>query len=219
MTKKRRNNNQESKKEGQVGGKVRPIAPPSPSELDLEIPDGWLEIGTIVAPQGLDGELRVNSSTDFPERFEVPGMRWLLCPGMKEPREIELLSGRFLEGKRNLYIVELEGVEDRDEAEGLRGCKLLVRESDRPQELGEDEYHIMDLVGLKVFLQESGELVGTVVDLMSAGHDLLEVKPHSSNKREKTILIPFVREIVPVVDLEAGKVEITPPDGLLEINS
>ena len=193
--------------------------------------DGWLEIGKIVAPQGMKGELRVYPSTDFPERFEVAGVRWLLRPNATEPEEVELIKGRFLEGK-NLYVIQLGGVKYRDEAEELRGCKLLVPESDRPQ-LGEDEYHLMDLVGLPVFMQEDGKFIGTVVDLINAGNDLLEVRLGKKDKLEgeegdegveskiqnsKNVLIPFVKEIVPVVDLEAGRIEITPPIGLLEIN-
>jgi 16S rRNA processing protein RimM len=183
--------------------------------------DGWLEIGTIVAPQGLHGEVRVYPDSDFPERFEVPGRRWLLGSEEAEPQVVELLSGRYVEGK-NLYVIKLAGVDNRNQAEELRGCKLLVPESDRPQ-LGEDEYHVLDLIGLQVFMQESGELVGTVVDVISAGNDLLEVKLNqqqtTNNKQQKTVLIPFVKAIAPVVDLEAGRIEITPPPGLLEINN
>lgn len=192
---------------------------------------GWLEIGKIVAPQGMKGELRVYPSTDFPERFEVAGLRWLLRPNATEPEEVELVKGRFLEGK-NLYVIQLAGVKYRDEAEDLRGCKLLVPENDRP-ELGEDEYHLMDLVGLPVFMQDDGKFIGTVVDLINAGNDLLEVrleegedketrgqgdKENSKTQNPKNVLIPFVKAIVPVVDLEAGRIEITPPDGLLNIN-
>ncbi|GAB1538416.1 ribosome maturation factor RimM [Scytonema sp. NUACC21] len=203
-----------------------PSLPHSPSpSLPPSIPDGWIEIGMIVAPQGIGGEVRVLSSSDFPERFEVPGKRWLLRPNQMEPEAVELLRGRNLEGK-NLYAVKLSGVGDRTQAEELRGVKLLVPESDRPQ-LGEDEYHVLDLIGLSVFMQESGELIGTVVDLLSAGNDLLEVQLHSSqdkgqrtkDKGQKNVLIPFVKAIVPVVDLETGRIEITPPLGLLEINS
>jgi 16S rRNA processing protein RimM len=192
--------------------------------------DGWLEIGKIVAPQGMKGELRVYPDTDFPERFLVPGLRWLLRPNATEPEEVELITGRFIEGK-NLYVIQLADVKYRDQAEELRGCKLLVPQSDRPS-LGEDEYHLMDLVGLPVFMQDGGEFIGTVVDLINAGNDLLEVRleEEEGNKEmggqgdkeksnlPKNVLIPFVKPIVPVVDLEAGRIEITPPDGLLEIN-
>ncbi|MBD6618004.1 ribosome maturation factor RimM [Komarekiella sp. 'clone 1'] len=193
----------------------------------------WLEIGKIVAPQGLSGEVRVYPESDFPERFEVPGKRWLLRPGETKPQPIELLAGRYINGK-NLYVLKLAGVKNCDQAEMLRGCKLMVLASDRPQ-LGEDEYHVIDLIGLEVLMQTSGELVGTVVDIIPAGNDLLEVELHPSfahekeqttndkqqmtnDKKQKTVLIPFVKAIAPVVDLQAGRIEITPPPGLLEIN-
>jgi 16S rRNA processing protein RimM len=218
------------------------------SKIQNPKPDGWLEIGKIVAPQGLRGEIRVYPDTDFPERFEVPGTRWLLHPGEVEPQPIELLSGRYVDGK-NLYVIKIAGIENCNQVEELRGCKLLVPESDRP-ELGEDEYHVADLVGLQVFMQESGEFVGVVVDILTAGNDLLEVKlqreegdkrdkgdkgdrgdkgdkgdkgesiqnPKSKIQNPKTVLIPFVKAIAPVVDLESRRIEITPPAGLLEIN-
>lgn len=191
--------------------------------------DGWLEIGKIVAPQGLQGEMRVYPETDFPERFEVPGQRWLLRPGKSEPEPVELKKGRYLEGKK-LYVIKLAGIEYRDQVEELRGCKFLVPETDRPQ-LGEDEYHVMDLIGLSVFLQESGELIGKVIDVIPAGNDLLEVelqdsenkkpenkKPEKKKQDKQSVLIPFVRAIAPIVDLENSRIEITPPPGLLTIN-
>ncbi|BDA69589.1 16S rRNA-processing protein [Rivularia sp. IAM M-261] len=204
----------EKPKKKQVKQENQNKSSPLPS-LETYIPDGWLEIGTIVAAQGLDGEMRVYPDTDFPERFEIPGARWLLRPGTIVPEPIELLSGRYLEGK-NLYVIELKGVENRNQAEEMRGCKLLVTEDDRP-ELGEDEYHILDLVGLKIFM--SGEFIGTVTNLIAAGNDLLEVQLHNKGEdTKKTVLIPFVKEIVPLVDIENKRAEITPPEGLLELN-
>ncbi|MBD2450708.1 ribosome maturation factor RimM [Nostoc sp. FACHB-152] len=220
MTKKQKNSKAEAKS---------PLPTPNSQLPNL---DDWLTIGKIVAPQGLAGELRVYPETDFPERFEVPGTRWLLRPGQTEPQPIELLDGRYLDGK-NLYVITIAGVENRNQAEELRNCQLFVPASDRP-ELGEDEYHVVDLIGLAVFLQESGELLGNVVDVIPAGNDLLEVQLVTNDKEQmtkdidapvasrrvgqKTVLIPFVREIAPVVDLQARRIEITPPPGLLEIN-
>jgi len=196
------------------------------------IQEDWLEIGTIIAPQGLDGKVRVYPNSDFPERFAEPGQRWLLPPGETQPRPMQLLAGQYLEGK-GIYVIELAGVENRAQAEALRDCRLLVPASDRPA-LGEDEYHVLDLLGLPVFNQLSGEFLGTVVDVIPAGNDLLQVelihpptnersvtqKRKSSAKpsQPKTVLIPFVKEITPVVDLQQGRIEITPPPGLLEIN-
>ncbi len=204
--------------------------------------DDWLEIGTIVAPQGLKGELRVYPNSDFPERFEQPGQRWLQRPGESEPQPVQLLRGRFVPGKE-IYVVQLAGVETREQAEALRDSRLLVPESDRPK-LGEDEYHVMDLIDLEVFNQLTGEAIGVVVDVIPAGNDLLEVQLHQQPvpeaakpeaptptrttkirkakrqipKKPATILIPFVKAIAPVVDIQSGRIEITPPAGLLEVN-
>jgi 16S rRNA processing protein RimM len=201
----------------------------------------WLEVGKIVAPQGLKGELRVYPDSDFPERFIEPGTRWLQHPDTGEIETVELLDGRYVPGK-NVYVIQLAGVENRDRAEALRGSKLLVDKSDRPS-LEDDEYHVSDLVDLEVYHQQTGENIGVVIDILSAGNDLLEVQLHQQpaieekptrdlseisrkSKRRKlkikknkpfTVLIPFVKDIVPVVDLEAGRLEILPPPGLLEL--
>lgn len=204
--------------------------------------DDWLEIGTIVAPQGLKGEMRVYPNSDFPERFEQRGQRWLQRPDESTPQPIELLSGRFIPGK-GIYAVKLAGIETREQAEALRHSRLLVPESDRPK-LKEDEYHVLDLIDLQVFNQLTGEIVGVVVDVIPAGNHLLEVKLHEqpepappkpevapptrTSKQRKpkrqmppkpaTVLIPFVKAIAPIVDIPGGRIEITPPAGLLEVN-
>lgn len=204
--------------------------------------EDWIEVGTIVAPQGLRGELRVYPSSDFPERFTEPGPRWLQHPETASVESVQLLQGRYLDGK-NLYVITLQGVEDRNGAEALRGYKLIVPSCDRLP-LDEDEYHVNDLINLEVYNQLTGENLGIVTDLFWAGHDLLEVKLHQQpeniptstkdlseisrkSKRRRhqpkpqkpvTVLIPFVKEIVPVVDLNIGRLEILPPPGLLEVN-
>ena len=200
----------------------------------------WIEIGRIVAPQGLNGEVRVYPDSDFPERFLVPGTRWLQHPRTGEIEEVELVGGRYVPGK-DLYVLRLEGIKYRDEAEALRDYKLLVPTSDRP-ELEEDEFHVADLLNLEVYHQETGENIGIVTEVYYAGNDLIEVTLHkqpevkseptpdlsqisrrSKRKAKKpkiskpvTVLIPFVMEIVPIVDLENQRVEIVPPEGLLE---
>lgn len=241
--------------------------------------DDWLEIGLIVAPQGLKGEVRVYPNSDFPERFLEPGERWLLRPNGQEPESIQLEGGRFLEGK-GLYVVRLAGIRYRDQSEKLRGAKLLIPASDRPY-LEDDEYHVMDLLGVNVFHHHTGEQIGTVQDVIAAGNDLLEIAllqspeassdpddkddsdltdqtiassrqgndgvgavagsgtetgaatPHTSmrkkarrrmvknaKKKKKpkipTVLVPFVPEIVPIVDLEIGRITVDPPPGLLD---
>ena len=190
----------------------------------------WLEIGRIVAPQGLDGAVRVYPDSDFPERFLEPGDRWLLKPGQSQPEPVQLVSGRYLAGK-GLYVLKLAGVNHRDQAEALREAKLVVPAGDRLA-VEPDEFHVSDLVGLTVRLQATGAVIGTVIDVYAAGNDLLAIELYaqaestaaspaakSVKKGSLPILIPFVYAIVPVVDLAAGYVEITPPPGLLPIEA
>lgn len=200
----------------------------------------WIEIGTIVSPQGLKGEVKVKTDSDFPERFEQPGQRWLQLNENSQPQPIELLKGYPIPGK-DVYIVTLQGINDRTQAESLRGCKLLVTKSDRPL-LDEDEYHVNDLMNLEVINQLNGENIGVVINIFSVGNDLLEVKLHKQpemkeemqpdlskvnriskikkikikKQKEITVLIPFVKDIVPIVNLEKGIIEINPPEGLLD---
>lgn len=202
---------------------------------------GLLEVGTIVSPQGLKGELRVYPDSDFPERFTKAGTRWLEHPDTLAITTVELRGGRYLAGKK-LYVIKLAGIEDRNRAEEFRNYKLLVDKSDRPK-LDKDEYHVADLVDLEVYHQQTGENIGVVVDLYSAGNDLLEIKLHEQpetklkpdkdlsqvsrrSKRKKykpkpnkpvTIFVPFVKEIVPIVDISNRRIEISPPDGLIDL--
>jgi len=89
--------------------------------------------------------------------------------------------------------------------------------SDRPT-LEDGEYHVLDLLGLSVFDRQTGEYVGKVVDIIPSGNDLLEVEtPSEKQQKRKRVLIPFVEEIVPIVDLDNCRVEILPPAGLLEL--
>ncbi len=172
--------------------------------------DTWLIIGNIVAPQGLQGDVRVNPSSDFPERFVKPGKRWLQ-ENKETPQVIKLISGRQLPGK-NIFIVRFKGVNDRSQAESLVGKKLLVPSNDRPQ-LAPEEFHLLDLVGLKAKLEANGPAIGKVTNLTTAGNDLLEIELLEGRK----VLIPFVKQIVPEIQIHEGWLRITPPPGLLDL--
>jgi len=198
-----------------------------------DMPQDWLEIGRIVAPQGLDGSVRVYPDSDFPERFLEPGDRWLQHPRQPEPTQVRLLAGRYLSGK-GLYVLKFADCTTRAQAEALRDARLLVPVGDRLP-LEPEEFHVADLIGLEVRLKETGAAIGTVVDIYAAGNDLLAVQlatsataidpqaaAKESTSRRKALpkdmfLVPFVYAIVPVVNLREGYVEITPPAGLLPL--
>ncbi len=177
-------------------------------------PTDGLVIGKIVAAQGLRGEVRVQSLSDFPERFEQPGTRWLQHPGSAlEP--LSLQRGRPLPGK-NLYVVQFAEITTREMAEALRGALLLVSADQRPA-LAENEYMVRDLIGLKVIHQPTRQELGTVISIIPAGNDLLEIEGTNPATGElRRALIPFVEAIAPVVNLSAGQIEVLPPIGLID---
>ncbi|MBW4552346.1 MAG: ribosome maturation factor RimM [Aphanocapsa sp. GSE-SYN-MK-11-07L] len=176
--------------------------------------EDWLEIGTVVSAQGLKGEVRVYPDSDFPERFEIPGQRWLWHKGAEQPEARELVHGRYLSGK-GLYVLKFADVNTREQAEAMKGYRLVVSQADRLP-LAAGEFHLHDLIGLAVFQQVSQEQVGTVIGVATAGNDLLEVQLSPAQSK---VFIPLVREIVPTVDLANGRIEITPPAGLLPESS
>jgi len=183
-----------------------------------------IEIGTIVSAHGIKGEVKVYTDSDFPERFETPGKRLIKRPDRNTLDSLTIQRGYYLPGKK-LYVVRFEEITDRDQAEALRKSKLFVEKRDRPQ-LEENEYHVDDLINLIVINQETNEKMGQVLDIYPAGNDLLVVEletdflaqylPKQSPEKRK-VLIPFVTDIVPVVDLATGKLEVVLPAGLLEL--
>lgn len=173
--------------------------------------EDWLPVGTIVGVQGLQGDLKVNPASDFPERFTAPGPRWVRSTQTSEPMQVQLKRGRQLPG-RSLFIIRFEGVNDRNAAEALVGHELLVQADDRPQ-LKDGEFHLLDLVGLEARLAADAAPIGEVSNLISGGNDLLEIRTPDGRR----LLIPFVAAIVPEVHTVEGWLLLTPPPGLLEL--
>ena len=183
--------------------------------VPLVPPDGWMEIGSIVGAQGIKGEVKVYPNSDFPERFEQAGERWLWGDRDTEPRSIQLQKGYEIPG-RGLYVVQLAGIHDRTQAENLRGQMLILPITDRPR-LASAEYHSQDLIDLPVFHQVTGVQIGIVADIFTAGHEILVVNAPNGNDKTTEVMIPFVKEIVPVVDILNRRIEILPPPGLIEL--
>ena len=184
-------------------------------KVPLVPPDGWMEIGTIVGAQGIKGEVKVYPNSDFPERFERAGERWLWGERDLEPRSIRLERGYQIPGK-NIYVVRLAGICDRTQADNLRGQMLLLPITDRPR-LAPGEYHSQDLLGLPVFHQQTGVEIGSVIDIFTAAHEILVVSISDDEGKTAEALIPFVPEIVPIVDIVNSRIEVLPPPGLLEL--
>ena len=173
----------------------------------------WLVVGIITSSHGIKGELKVKSLSDFSERFTKSGKRWLQID-QEEPILHNLISGYKKPG-RDLFIIALDEIKDRDSAERLKNYKLLVKSNNIPK-LKEEEFHLNQLLNLTVKIEQDNKIkaIGEVIDLLNEHNNLLEIKIYENNKK---ILIPFVKEIIPIIDLKKNYILINPPKGLLEL--
>lgn len=171
-----------------------------------------LTIGRIVRPHGVRGEVIVESSTDEPEQRFAAGSVLDTDPATTGPLTIEV-ARRHPAAGQDRFIVGFAGVEDREAAERLRGIRLWVDSADLTEPEDPDEYHDFQLVGLTAVSPEGTEL-GAVVEIEHAPASDLLVLRRPDGRR---VLVPFVRAIVPEVDLEGGRVVLTPPGGLLDL--
>ena len=173
----------------------------------------WLVIGIITSSHGLEGKLNIKSLSDFKERFTQPGKRWIQ-KNDEEPIPYNLTSG-FQKPGKDSFIISLEGIKDRNEADNLKRHKLLVKSSDIPQ-LKENEFHLNQLLGLevKLYVDDEIKVIGKVVDLITENNNLIVVRLNQNNKN---VLIPFVKEIVTTINQKNNYLIIDPPKGLLEL--
>jgi 16S rRNA processing protein RimM len=113
--------------------------------------------------------------------------------------------------ERDEFLLALEGVVDRDEADALRGSRLAVERAELPP-LAECEVYVADLVGCQV-VDRDGRSLGVVVSTFPSGaHELLRVVGEDTD-----FLLPLVEPIVHEVDLEGRRIVCDPPPGLLEL--
>ena len=173
----------------------------------------WLIVGLITSCHGINGQVIVKSLSDFEERFLKPGIRWLQKEN-ESPTKIELTSGYKQPGK-DTYIIKFQGINTRNHAEQLKKSKLLV-ETDKLPKLNRDEFHLLELINLEVKTLENDELkiIGKVINLENEKNNLLVIELFNNHKK---VLIPFVKEIVPLIDIKNNFLIINPPKGLLEL--
>jgi 16S rRNA processing protein RimM len=172
-------------------------------------------VGRIGRPHGVHGELSVEPRTDEPERRFAPGAalgtqtpRGTAPNGTDRPPALTVRSTRWHQSR---LLVTFDEVADRTAAERLRGLVLVtdVDADERPED--PEEFYDHQLVGLAVVTSD-GRPVGEIGQVIhGAGQDLLAV--HTPDGRE--VLVPFVSQLVPVVDVPGGRVLVADQPGLL----
>lgn len=153
-----------------------------------------LQVGVITSTHGIRGEVKVFPTTDDPNRFRK--LKQVILDTGKEQLEMEIASVKFF---KNMVIVKFKGIDDINDVEKYRKAGIYVtRENAIP--LGENEYFIADLIGLRVISDEEEEL-GVIDDVLQTGaNDVYIVK----KEQTPDLLIPAIKDCIKRVDIEEG---------------
>ena len=163
--------------------------------------DDRVLVGQVGAAHGIRGEVRVKSFTDPVEA--------LADYGPLENSKGGRLTIERMRDQGTMLVVKFREIADRTAAEKLNGAELSVDRSALPEPEDEETFYHADLIGLAV-VDEADKRLGTIVAVPNFGAgDLLEVKPAEGT----SFYLPFTRACVPVVDVKAGRVVATPPEG------
>jgi 16S rRNA processing protein RimM len=169
-------------------------------------------VGRIGRPHGVGGDVVVGVRTDEPELRFAPGSRLDTDPVSVGP--LTVAGRRWHSGN---LLVRFEGIGDRTAAAELGGTWLMADSATFAALDDPDVFRDGDLVGLCVRTVD-GTVVGTVTDVLHHGQDILAIQPAAPpGARAGQILVPFVKPIVPEVDIPGGVLVIDPPEGLLNL--
>lgn len=160
-------------------------------------------IGKIVNAAGLKGEVKVYNYSDSKERFAELDNIYV------EEKNFSINKVRYM---KEMVILKLEGIDDRNAAESLKNKNLYINE-EMLRVLPEDTYYVKDLVGLRAVTPE-GELLGTVTDVIqNSSQDLYEIELES----KKRILVPAVEEFILDINTKDGTMMVKLIEGLLDL--
>ncbi|MEI6373961.1 MAG: ribosome maturation factor RimM [Actinomycetes bacterium] len=164
-------------------------------------------VGRLGRAHGIRGEVSVDVRTDEPDRRFAPGT--VLFTDSPTTTTVVVEWAKWHSGR---LLLHLEGVNDRTGAEALRGLLLEVDAVDAELPDGDDEYYDRHLVGLSVVMLD-GTPVGSVREVVHLPmQDMLVV----GRDEQTDLLVPFVSDFVPTVDVPGGTIVIDPPPGLID---
>ena len=175
-------------------------------------------VGEIVTFVGLKGALKVKPSSNNPSLFlDIENILIKLAkqggPGSGENFNNIKATIKGIKLVKNFLQMQLNEFNSRTDVEHLRGALIYTLKSEL-RDLAQNEWWVSDLIGLKVYTQ-GGKLIGTVCDVPGEHGEFLEIKK-SDNEHGETAIISFVKELFPVVDLPAQRIEVIDLPGLFE---
>ena len=165
-------------------------------------------------PHGIKGEVTVQLFTDSPEKRFAQGVQFEVNRDSKPSPRFAQLTVKASRWHKNILLVAFDEFGDRNTAETLRDYYLYAEPLETLE--SEDAWYADELRGFAVHESTfESSPIGQVTDLITgSAQDLLEIKLLDSRE----VLVPFVEEIVPEIDIAREAVIITPPPGLLELN-
>lgn len=166
------------------------------------------KIAILAGVKGLKGDIKLNLISSFDLIEDIETVRLVSERGIIEA-EVEDL---YQENKSTL--IRFKGHEDRTAAEALLGATVYTQRS-QLRELGEDEWWLSDLIGLSVFTTE-GASVGKITAVFGEGNLILEITPDKPEKPGQSHLVPFVKALVPTINVPAKRAVIVAIPGLLD---
>ncbi len=170
-----------------------------------------LRVGRLVKAHGLKGALKLELYTDDPEGRFTPGASFTLQVPESSPWHGKSLTVREFRWMNSHPVAFFEGVDDRSGAEELVRAILWIDQDDDDIVPEDDAWYDHQLVGLDVVRDD--QVVGRVIRVEHfPAQDLLIVRLPG----DREVLVPFVKAIVPEVDIAAGRILVTPPAGLFE---
>ena len=169
--------------------------------------ENMINVGEITGAHGIKGQVKVAALTDFPQERFAPGSK-LYSP--KLGRTVEVLTSGIHKG---LYLLLLDGVDNRDSAQALLHTYLQVPQSSLAA-LPEGEFYHFQLIGLKVY--EGDKLLGELTEVMQTGANDVYVITSQSGHKPSDILLPALKSCILDVDLQAGTMAVKIPEGLLD---
>ncbi|HUB00630.1 MAG TPA: ribosome maturation factor RimM [Terracidiphilus sp.] len=176
----------------------------------------WTWLARVRRPQGRKGEVFAEVLTDFPEKFAQRRRLWLVAEdGTAPPREMALENHWAHKGG---VVLHFSGVDSISAAEELAGLIAAIPRAERA-ELAPDEAYIGDLIGCALFdmaADGSAVAVGVIEDVdRTAGPVALLVVRSAAGE----VLVPFARSFLRQIDLEARRVQMALPEGLVDLNA
>lgn len=169
-----------------------------------------LRVGRLLKAHGLKGALKLELYTDSPDTRFVPGARFELQVPETSPWFGKSVTVSELRWYNRVPVLFLEEVTDRTQAESIVRAILLVEANPEREQAEPDAWYDHQLVGLRAEID--GTKVGEVIRVEHLpAQDLLIVKTEAGE-----VMVPFVKQLVPAVDIAAGTVTLTPPRGLFD---